>query len=250
MRREGPISRRSGVAYCPDNVRECPCRPGSCAPSGVPAARRPGSQQAHRSCVVRLHRVRRSRAQKGVTAIRPVPACRAGIAMPAGGSRCRAVWVCIRSTASDISSLMWPMARVGFSPFGQTSTQFMMVWQRNSLNGPSRLASRSSVAWSRLSARKRQDCSSAAGPRNLSGFHQNDGQEVEQQAHRMHSYRPSSWSRSAGALAMLHFRYRILIDQVGFDARYWCVELLQVDNQVADDRQAGQRPDFHRRASG
>jgi ERCC4-type nuclease len=26
-----------------------------------------------------------------------------------------------------------------------------------------------------------------AGPTNLSGFHQNDGQEVEQQAHRMHS---------------------------------------------------------------
>ncbi len=29
--------------------------------------------------------------------------------------------------------------------------------------------------------------SSPAGPTNLSGFHQNEGQEVEQQAHRMHS---------------------------------------------------------------
>ncbi len=28
---------------------------------------------------------------------------------------------------SSISSLMWPMARVGFRPFGQTSTQFMML---------------------------------------------------------------------------------------------------------------------------
>src|SRR3954452_13855546 len=30
------------------------------------------------------------------------------------------------------SSLMWLIALVGFSPFGQTSAQFMMVWQRNS----------------------------------------------------------------------------------------------------------------------
>src|ERR1041385_48515 len=30
------------------------------------------------------------------------------------------------------SSLMWLMAFVGLSPLGQTSTQFMMVWQRNS----------------------------------------------------------------------------------------------------------------------
>jgi len=30
-----------------------------------------------------------------------------------------------------IMSLILPIACVGFSPFGQTSTQFMMVWQRN-----------------------------------------------------------------------------------------------------------------------
>ena len=30
-----------------------------------------------------------------------------------------------------ISSLILPIARVGFSPLGHTSTQFMMVWQRN-----------------------------------------------------------------------------------------------------------------------
>jgi hypothetical protein len=28
-------------------------------------------------------------------------------------------------------SLILPIARVGFSPFGQTSTQFMIEWQRN-----------------------------------------------------------------------------------------------------------------------
>ena len=50
---------------------------------------------------------------------------------------------------------MWPMARVGFSPLGQTLTQFMMPWHRNRLNGSSRRDRRSSVASSRLSARNR-----------------------------------------------------------------------------------------------
>src|SRR6187399_1277348 len=54
-----------------------------------------------------------------------------------------------------ISSLILPMARVGLSCFGQTSTQFMIVWQRNSRYGSSRLSSRSLVASSRLSAMKR-----------------------------------------------------------------------------------------------
>src|SRR6266850_2136674 len=53
------------------------------------------------------------------------------------------------------SSLMWLMAFVGLSPFGQTSTQFMIVWQRNSRYGSFRLSSRSLVAWSRVSAMKR-----------------------------------------------------------------------------------------------
>src|SRR5215467_7046888 len=97
-----------------------------------------------------------------------------------------------------MSSLILPMALVGLSPFGHTSTQFMMVWHRNSLYGSSRLSRRSLVASSRESAMKRYAASSPAGPTNLSGFHQNDGQAVEQQAHRMHSYTPSSSSRSAG----------------------------------------------------
>jgi hypothetical protein len=42
--------------------------------------------------------------------------------------------------------------------------------------------------------------SRAAGPRYLSGFHQYDGHAVEQHAHKMHSYSPSSfflWKISA-----------------------------------------------------
>src|SRR5262249_40674356 len=53
------------------------------------------------------------------------------------------------------SSLMWLIALVGLSAFGQTSTQFMMVWQRKSRYGSSRLSRRSLVAWSRVSAMKR-----------------------------------------------------------------------------------------------
>src|SRR5207248_5164812 len=44
----------------------------------------------------------------------------------------------------------------------------------------------------------RYAASSPAGPTNLSGFHQNDGHAVEQHAQRMHSYSPSSSSRSSG----------------------------------------------------
>ena len=38
---------------------------------------------------------------------------------------------------------------------------------------------------------------STAGPRYLSVFHQYDGQDVEQHAHKMHSYMPSSFLRSS-----------------------------------------------------
>src|SRR5207344_3359221 len=71
------------------------------------------------------------------------------------------------------NSLMWLMALVGFRFFGHTSTQFMMVWQRNRRYGSSRLSRRSLVAWSRVSAMKRYACRRPAGPTNLSGFHQN-----------------------------------------------------------------------------
>src|SRR5205085_6056397 len=93
-------------------------------------------------------------------------------------------------------SRIFPIARVGFRFLGQTSTQFMIVWQRNSRYGSSRLSSRSLVARSRESAMKRYAASSPAGPTNLSGFHQKEGHAVEQHAQRMHSYKPSSSSRS------------------------------------------------------
>src|SRR5207245_6882442 len=67
------------------------------------------------------------------------------------------------------SSLMWLIALVGLSPFGQTSTQFMMVWQRNRRYGSSRWSRRSLVAWSRVSAMKRAACRRPAGPRKLYG---------------------------------------------------------------------------------
>ena len=50
---------------------------------------------------------------------------------------------------------IWLIASAGFRPFGQTSVQFRMERQRNRRYGSSRLSSRSPVAWSRLSTRKR-----------------------------------------------------------------------------------------------
>src|ERR1700682_6414179 len=101
------------------------------------------------------------------------------------------------SRLTRISRIL-PIARVGFKFFGQTSTQFMIVWQRNSRYGSSRLSRRSLVASSRESAMKRYAASKPAGPTNLSGFHQKEGHAVEQHAQRMHSYKPSSFSRSSG----------------------------------------------------
>ena len=45
--------------------------------------------------------------------------------------------------------------------------------------------------------REEHTCMSTAGPRYLSVFHQYDGQDVEQHAHKMHSYMPSSFLRSS-----------------------------------------------------
>ena len=64
----------------------------------------------------------------------------------------------------SIRALMCPIALVGLSPFGHTSTQFMMCGSGTVCNGPSSASRRSSVAWSRESARKRQAVSSACGP--------------------------------------------------------------------------------------
>src|SRR5690606_39677488 len=92
---------------------------------------------------------------------------------------------------------MWPIALVGFKPLGHTDTQFMMPLQRNNENGSSRRAKRSCVAESRESMMKRYAFNNAEGPKNLSGFHQNDGHDDEQHAQRIHSYKPSRCSRSS-----------------------------------------------------
>src|SRR6185369_14529683 len=72
-------------------------------------------------------------------------------------------------------SLILLIALVGLSPFGQTSTQFMIVWQRKRRYGSSRSSRRAPIASSRVSAMKRYAARSPAGPTNLSGFHQKDG---------------------------------------------------------------------------
>src|SRR5690606_10196006 len=57
----------------------------------------------------------------------------------------------VHTVRCTIKSLILPIARIGFSPLGQTSTQFMIEWQRNRRYGSSRLSRRSLVAWSRVS---------------------------------------------------------------------------------------------------
>ena len=85
----------------------------------------------------------------------------------------------------------------GLRFLGQTFVQFMIVWQRKSFIGSSTALRRSAVddAASRESTTQRYICISTAGPRYLSPFHQYDGHDVLQHAHRMHSYMPSSRAR-------------------------------------------------------
>lgn len=96
------------------------------------------------------------------------------------------------------------MARPGFKPLGQVRVQLRIVWQRYRLMELLRAALRSALRSSRESASQRYDCSKIAGPRYSSEFHQYDGQDVEQHAHRMHSYKPSSFLRSS-----LDWRYSL-----------------------------------------
>ena len=90
----------------------------------------------------------------------------------ASDQRC---WNCSNPQANGVGSaytcrstiffLISAIDFAGLSPFGQALVQFMMVWQRYSRNGSSRLSSRSPVASSRLSMIQRLACNSAAGPR-------------------------------------------------------------------------------------
>jgi hypothetical protein len=83
--------------------------------------------------------------------------------------------------------LISAMALAGFKPLGHVREQLRMVWHLYKLMLLSRASLRSAVRSSRESASHRYDCSRMAGPRYWSEFHQYDGQEVEQQAHRIHS---------------------------------------------------------------
>ena len=99
--------------------------------------------------------------------------------------------------ANAMLFLISAIARAGLRPLGQVRLQFRMVWQRYRLMLLLSASLRSSVRWSRESAIQRYDCISTAGPKYSSLFHQYEGHEVLQQAHRMHSYKPSSLRRSA-----------------------------------------------------
>lgn len=65
------------------------------------------------------------------------------------------------------------------------------------MNASSNSANLLSVISSRESSIHLYACINTAGPRYLSEFHQYDGQDVLQQAQRMHSYMPSSFARSS-----------------------------------------------------
>ena len=77
---------------------------------------------------------------------------------------------------------------------------------------------------------------------NLSGFHQNEGQEVEQQAQRMHSYRPSSSGPVFRRLQPFLSGWRPVVDQIRFYLLVLTVELGHIYDQITNYRQAGQRP--------
>lgn len=93
--------------------------------------------------------------------------------------------------------LISAIASAGFRPLGQVLLQLRMVWHLYRLMLLFRASLRSAVLWSLESAIQRYDCSKTAGPRYSSLFHQYEGHEVLQQAHKMHSYSPSSLRRSA-----------------------------------------------------
>jgi hypothetical protein len=65
------------------------------------------------------------------------------------------VSICLYARRASISCLMSAIAFAGFNPFGQVRVQFMMVWQRYSLNGSSSSSRRAPVSSSRLSTIQR-----------------------------------------------------------------------------------------------
>lgn len=76
------------------------------------------------------------------------------------------------SQVNAILFLISAIASAGFSPFGHVLEQFKIVWQRYRLMLLLRASWRSAFFSSRESAIQRYDCSSTAGPRYSSLFHQ------------------------------------------------------------------------------
>src|SRR3546814_5953373 len=66
---------------------------------------------------------------------------------------------CDQMRRSTIIFLVSAIAFAGFRPFGQVFVQFMIVWQRYSLNGSSSASRRSPVASSRESTRSEEHTS-------------------------------------------------------------------------------------------
>lgn len=158
--------------------------------------------------------------------------------------------------------LISAIAKAGLRPLGHVRLQLRMVWQRYRLM----LLFKASLRWaafsSRESAIQRYDCISTAGPRYSSEFHQYEGHEVLQHAHRMHSYRPSSLLRSAldwrfsrpcewmlvdvlmdGIMGKAYIgRWRVALE-VRLDGLVLLVELGHVGDQILDDIGVWQRVD-------
>ncbi len=81
-----------------------------------------------------------------------VPHARQGAAIRQHHSpRCGGLSLAGQTARSTIIFLISAIAFAGFRPLGQVLVQFMMVWQRYSLNGSSNSSRRSPVASSRLS---------------------------------------------------------------------------------------------------
>ena len=91
------------------------------------------------------------------------------------------------SHVNAIVFLISAMALPGFNPLGHVREQLRMVWHLYRLMLLSSISFLSALCSSRESASQRYDCRSTAGPRYSSLFHQYEGQDVEQQAQRMHS---------------------------------------------------------------
>ena len=109
--------------------------------------------------------------------------------------------------------LILPMAS-GFRPLGHTSTQFMMVWQRNRRYGSSRLSRRSGSLVAAVGD-EAIGLQQTGGPHELVRVPPEAGAaHGAAGAQEMHSYRPLSSSRSSGDCRR-SFGNRFVVDQVG-----------------------------------